>query len=121
MIDSISQSIQATTPSRMGEPEEAGVHASPAKRSVLFIANALHTETWSAASTFTQNEPASRRARKLVDFLSGKNVTSGGSRDTDAKDPTVIPAGIPSTPTELTTTTPCLLYTSPSPRDGLLS
>lgn len=53
----------------------------------------------------TQNFPES-----LIDFhefedVPGKNPTSGGSSDTDTKDPIVIPNGLPSELHPVTTTT----------------
>jgi hypothetical protein len=102
----MSQSIQATTPSRIGDPEPAGRHASPANLSAPFVANARHTGSWLAESTFTQKEPEARILGKLEDPLSGKKASSGGTSDTDVNEPTAIPAGRPCGSIPVTTTTP---------------
>ena len=39
------------------------------------------------------------------EFTPGKNPTRGGSRDTDANEPMVIPKGVPAEFTPVTTTT----------------
>src|SRR3954447_8502453 len=91
----MSQSIQASAPSRMGDPELAGCHASSANLSPPFIANARHTDSCSAPRMFTQNAPESRNFGHDDDDLSGMNATSGGSSDTDEKGPTHTPAAVP--------------------------
>jgi hypothetical protein len=78
-IVSMSQSIHATTPSRIGEPEPAGRQPRPANLSAPFVANARHTGSWSAESTLTQKEPEARIWGKLEDPLSGKKASSGGT------------------------------------------
>src|SRR3954451_9251753 len=102
----MSQSIQASAPSRMGDPELAGCHASSANLSPPFIANARHTDSCSAPRMFTQNAPESRNFGHDDDDLSGMNATSGGSSDTDENDPTAMPAALPSLSTPVTTATP---------------
>ena len=43
---------------------------------------------------------------QLDDFLSGKKATSGGSSETEVKDPTAMPTALPSGSTAVTTHTP---------------
>src|SRR3954449_7550003 len=83
---SMSQSIQASAPSRIGDPELAGCHASSANLSPPFIANARHTDSCSAPRMLTQNAPESRNFGHDDDDLSGMNATSGGRSDTDEKE-----------------------------------
>src|SRR5881398_864760 len=80
---SMSQSIQASTPSRIGEPELAGRQESSANLSPPFIANARHTDSCSAPRMLTQNDPESRNFGHDDELLSGMNATRGGSRDTE--------------------------------------
>jgi hypothetical protein len=54
---------------------------------------------------FTQNVPAARIFGQLVDDLSGRKATSGGSRDTDVNELTTIPTG-PDGPVAVMTATP---------------
>jgi hypothetical protein len=70
------------------------------------MANVLHTFSWCAARMFTQNAPASRIIGHVVEPLSGKNPTSGGSSDTDVNEPTTIPAGPEPFAAAVTTQTP---------------
>src|SRR5215212_9765830 len=96
---SMSQSIQASTPSSLGEPEDAGVQPSPANLSSALDENARQTASWSSARMFTQNAPAERMAGHDVDDLPAQNPTSGGSREIEKKEPTANPPGRPSAPT----------------------
>src|SRR5438045_9169376 len=109
----MSQSIQASAPSRIGDPELAGRHASSANLSPPFIANARHTDSCSAPRMLTQNEPESRNFGQLVELRSGMNATSGGSSETDVKDPAALPAGCPSGSHPVTTATPAAKGPSP--------
>ena len=52
-----------------------------------------------------QKLSALRMTAKLPDPFMGKNATSGGSRETEEKVPTTMPAGAPST-IAVTTATP---------------
>jgi hypothetical protein len=70
-----------------------------------FDEKARHTSSWSAARMFTQNAPVASMRGQLVDPLPGRNPTSGGSSDTDVKDPMATPTG-PSSPDPLMITTP---------------
>src|SRR5689334_24004438 len=97
----MSQSIHATALSSTGAPEPAACQPMSTNLSGAFDANARHTCSWSAPRTLAQKNPASRIFGKVVDFLSGRNATSGGSSDTDVKDPTAIPTGAPSGPTDV--------------------
>src|SRR3954464_2952889 len=102
----MSQSIHASAPSRIGDPELAGCHASSANLSPPFIAKARHTDSCSAPRMLTQNAPESRNFGHDDELLSGMKATSGGSSDTEENDPTAMPAGLPSASTPVTTATP---------------
>src|SRR3954451_11958952 len=102
----MSQSIQASAPSRIGDPELAGCHASSANLSPPFIANARHTDSCSAPRMLTQNAPESRNFGHDDDDLSGMNATSGGSSDPQEKAPGAMPAALPRTSIPVTTATP---------------
>src|ERR1700728_1819910 len=88
----MSQSIQATQPCRIGEPEPAERNFCPEHLSPPLAAKRLHTDSWSAPRMLTQKEPARSTFGQLVDDLSGKKATIGGSSDTDANEPMTIPA-----------------------------
>src|SRR4051794_41354982 len=102
----MSQSIHASTPSRIGEPDPAGRHDSSANLSPPFIAKARHTDSCSAPRMLTQNAPESRNFGQLDDDRSGMNATSGGAGDTGGKDPPPLPPRPPPAPAPLTTTAP---------------
>src|SRR3954453_4212067 len=102
----MSQSIQDSAPSRIGDPELAACHASSANLSPPFIANARHTDSCSAPRMLTQKAPESRNLGHDDELLSGMNATRGGSSATDENDPPAIPAGLPSPSTPVTTATP---------------
>src|SRR5580704_9630901 len=104
---SMSQSIQATTSSRIGEPPGEACHGTPAKRfAPVPTAKERHTASWSAARTLTQNLPISRMCGNVEDFLAGRNATSGGSRETEVNEPTTMPCGVPSGSHAVATATP---------------
>src|SRR6202044_3751574 len=84
---SMSQSIQASTPSRTGEPEPAGCHDSSANLSPPLTANVRQTDSWSEPRMLTQKWPESRNFGQLLELLSGMNATSGGSSETELNDP----------------------------------
>src|SRR5690349_2708294 len=105
-MTSTSQSIHANAPSRIGDPDDAGCHDNSANLSPPFIAKARHTDSCSAPRMLTQNAPESRNFGQLDEDLSGMNATSGGSSDTEVKDPTAMPAGLPSASIPVTTATP---------------
>ena len=69
-------------------------------------AKRLQTDSWSAPRMLTQKEPARSTFGQLVEDLSGKNATIGGSSDTDVNEPMTIPAGPVSGWTAVTTHTP---------------
>src|SRR6476660_7039530 len=102
----MSQSIHATTPSSTGDPVPAEVQGTDVYLSPPRVANARQTCSWSPASTLMQNDPVSRIFGKLVDDRSGRNATSGGSRDTEVNDPTAMPTGPAASCSAVTTTTP---------------
>src|SRR4051794_41530335 len=91
---SMSQSIQARTPSRIGDPELAGRHASSANLSPPFSAKARQTDSCSAPRMLTQNAPDSRNFGHDDELLSGMNATSGGASGTDGDEPTAHPPGV---------------------------
>ena len=65
-----------------------------------------HTSSWSAARTLTHHFVAVEiRAQEPESFV-GRNATSGGSSETEVKEPTTIPAGRPSSAIAVTTATP---------------
>src|SRR4051794_41984739 len=74
----MSQSIQASAPSRIGDPELAACQASSANLSPPFIANARHTDTCSAPRMLTQKAPEPRNFGHDIEVLSGMIATSGG-------------------------------------------
>src|ERR1700760_4265006 len=100
-----SQSIHALTPSSTGAPHGPGSHATPANLSTPERAKAALTSSWPAARTLTQNVPAALIRGHVVDVRAGAKLTSGGSRESEAKDWQVKPSG-PSGPEAVTTTMP---------------
>src|SRR3954471_16985327 len=102
----MSQSIQATARARMGVPESAGLQLTSTNFSGALEANARQMCSWSAPRTLAQKNPASRIFGKVVDFLSGRNATRGGSRETEVNDPTAMPTGAPSGPMDVIPATP---------------
>jgi hypothetical protein len=102
----MSQSTQATTSSRTGAPDDALVHPKPANLSEALLANVRQACSCSSLRTLAQNEPADRMAPHVVDSLIAMKLTNGGSSDTEAKVPTVIPTGVPSEPHAVMTVTP---------------
>src|SRR3954453_24268607 len=98
----MSQSIHASAPSRIGDPELAGCQARSANLSPPFIANARQTDSCSAPRMLTQNAPESRNFGHDDDDLSGMNATSGGSSATEEKDPRPIPGAFPRAPIPVT-------------------
>ena len=103
---SVSQSIQATAPSMMGEPLGAGVQLTPEYLSPPRAANWRHSCSWSAPRMLTQNLPAWRNLAQLPEFDAGRKATSGGSSETLVNEPTTMPSGVPSSPIAVTTVTP---------------
>jgi len=55
---------------------------------------------------FTQKFPDSAIEGHERDDLPGRNPTSGGSSDTDTKEPMVMPCGLPERSRPVTTVTP---------------
>src|SRR5436190_15856730 len=103
----MSQSIQARIPSRIGAPEPAVCHPSPRNLSSPFEAKRRHTSSWASASTLTQKWPLASIFGHDDDPVAGKHATIGGSRETDANDPTASPTG-PSDADAVTTVTPAV-------------
>src|ERR1700680_4866229 len=92
-------------PSRIGAPDAAGRQETPANLSMPLRANWAQSSSCPALRIFTQNVPAARIFGQLVDDLSGRKATSGGSRDTDVNELTTMPTG-PSRPVAGITGTP---------------
>ena len=100
-----SQSIHAMPPSRIGAPDDAGRQPTPANLSMPLRANWAQSSSCPALRMFTQNAPAARIFGELVNDLSGRKATSGGSRDTDVNELTTMPTG-PDGPIAVITATP---------------
>src|ERR1700741_1093858 len=90
---SCSQSIQASAPSRMGAPEGAGRHGTPANLSLPETANLRQRSCWLAARMLMQKLLAAAIFGQLVDVLAGSTATSCGSSETDMNEPTDRPDG----------------------------
>jgi hypothetical protein len=95
MDRSCSQSIQASAPSRMGAPDGAGCHGTPANLSPPETANRRHRSWWLACSTLMQKLLAAAIFGQLVEVLAGRTATSCGSSETERNEPTDSPAGVP--------------------------
>src|SRR5882724_5878020 len=89
----MSQSIQAMTSSSLGQPPSDKPQLSPSNLSAPVRAKLRHTPSWSAASTFTQKRPERRTIGQVLDESAAQKPTSGGSSETEKKDPTVSPTG----------------------------
>ncbi|GMA94639.1 hypothetical protein GCM10025881_14630 [Pseudolysinimonas kribbensis] len=96
-IDSMSQSIHATTPSRIGDPDAARRHSTSANLSAPLFTNWRTKGSWVRLSTLTQNDAERLSVAKVCERSSPKNETSGGSTETELKEPTTIPRRSPST------------------------
>src|SRR5688572_21695212 len=90
----------------IGEPVPAGRCCCPSNLSATFEAKRRHTDSWSSPRMFTQNDPACAIRGQVLELLSGKKATSGGSRETLVNEPTTMPAGGPSGGVAVTTHTP---------------
>src|SRR3954451_22549046 len=99
-------SIQAITSLMTGAPVRPGRHPIDANLSAPLLANTRQMSSWSSPRMFTQNAPADSMRGQLDEALPGKNATSGGSSETDENEPMARPAGSPSSPMAVTTTTP---------------
>ena len=99
------QSIQATAPSRIGEPPGPRVHSSSANFSPPETAKRRASSACASERTLTQKRPVARIAGQLVEVSAGLTAISGGSSETDMKEPIASPAG-PSSPWPVTTLTP---------------
>src|SRR3954471_4576655 len=100
-----SQSIQATTSSRTGEPCRLRLHGTPANLSTPERAKLCDSCVCSSASRLTQNRPISRSRGQVVEVRAGAKTTSGGSSDRELNDWQVKPIG-PSAVSAVTTVTP---------------
>src|SRR5690606_36671161 len=91
----------------MGRPDGDGCQATPANLSPPRAENCRHRSSCSTLRTLTQNLPVAAMSGQLVEALSGRKATSGGSSDTDVKVPTTIPpAGRPDASALVMTETP---------------
>src|SRR4051794_1082151 len=90
----------------IGAPVRPGRQPTVANLSAPLLANTRHTSSWSSPRMFTQKAPAASMRGQLDEVFPGRNATSGGSSDTEGKDPMAKPAGCRSSPTAVTTTTP---------------
>jgi hypothetical protein len=104
--DCSSQSIHATQSRTIGEPSGEARQARPSNLSGSFDAKRRQTASWSAPRILTQKRPAERILGQLVELRSGRKATSGGSSDTEVKEPTAMPAGAPSGGEAVMTHTP---------------
>src|SRR3954453_1889307 len=78
----------------IGAPSSEGFHWMPAKRSGPLPANDLHRSPIPWPRMLIAKVAESCLRGQVVHCLSTKNVTSAGSSDTDANDPTVKPTGV---------------------------
>src|SRR3954470_1158074 len=101
----MSQSTHAVQSLMRGDPLAIGDQPSPANLSAPFCANTRHTSSWSSPRTLTQNAPASRIAGHDDDDFPMQKPTSGGSSDTEKKEPIAVPLG-PLSPPDAMITTP---------------
>lgn len=99
------QSIQACTPSRIGDPLGPGRHTTSRHLSDPLRLKSRQSSAWSAARILMQNAPAFRMTGEVVETLEGEKATSGGSIDRLKKLWQVMPAN-PSSPAPVTTVTP---------------
>src|SRR2546421_1365052 len=83
---SISQSIHASTPSRIGEPFADSCHFTPANLSPPLTANPRDSSSWSSDNTFAQKRPALRMRGQEVEDFAGAKKTYGGDPDSERKD-----------------------------------
>ena len=91
--DCSSQSIHATASSMIGEPRADRWYPRPSNLSATFEAKRRQTGSCSEPRMLTQKRPADWIFGQLDEPRSGKNATSGGSRETDVNEPTAMPAG----------------------------
>jgi hypothetical protein len=90
----MAQSIQAMTPSTIGEPFGDGCHATLSNRSSSTSrAKDQQSSPCSAPRTLTQKRPVGAIFCQLIDSVVGRNPTAGGSSDTEVNDPIVMPQG----------------------------
>src|ERR1700750_2644251 len=85
------QSIQASVPSRTGAPDGDGRQGTPANLSAPGVAEGRQRAPGLAVSTLTQTAPAAAMRGQLTEVFAGRMAISGGSSDTDVKEPIAIP------------------------------
>ncbi len=97
----------------MGDPLGAALQLMPSKRFSASLANFQHNSVCWLDKTFTQNEPLDAMRGHDVEFIPGKNPTSGGSSETEVNVPIVMPWGseLASRPVTITTDVGTLLST----------
>src|SRR3546814_2068281 len=101
----MSQSIHASTPPSSGDPDPAWCQAMPANLSSSLDAKRRQIPSWSSARMLTQKDPAASMRGHVLELRPAKKATSGGSSDTEAKEPTAMPTG-PSPSSAVMTVTP---------------
>src|SRR5258707_8858837 len=90
------QSMCASVPSMIGEPSLEGLQSIPANFSCSLEPNRAETSFCFSCSTLTQKCPLASMACHDLDTLVGQNSTSGGFRDSAAKDWHAKPTSAPS-------------------------
>src|SRR3954462_5234530 len=99
-------SSQAALPRISGTPPMPASVSQPANLSSLARANWLEICTWSSARMFTTKRSASRNTGWLGAVSDWLHRISGGSSDTELKELTVRPCGLPWASTVVITVTP---------------
>jgi hypothetical protein len=105
VVARLHQSIQASAPARTGAPDGDGCQGTPANLSAPVVAKVRHRASCRAFSTLTQKAPAAAIRGQLTEVFAGRMAISGGSSDTDVKEPIAIPTGVSSS-IAVTMTTP---------------
>src|SRR4051794_37467014 len=90
----------------IGEPVTVSAQSRPSNLSSRLEANRRQIASWPSPRTLTQKRPAPWIFGQLVDALSGKKATSGGSSETEVNEPTASPARSPSGVLAVITQTP---------------
>ena len=102
----MSQSIHAWAPVSLGDPAFVGVQSIPRNLSVPLRAKVRPRSCWSAERILAQNRPWAATFGKVVEPRPTKKATRAGSRETELKEPTVSPMGLPVSSSAVTATTP---------------
>src|SRR6202167_3848858 len=78
---------QASVPARTGAPDGDGCQGTPANLSAPVVAKVRHRASCRAFRTLTQKAPAAAMRGQLTEVFAGRMAISGGSSDTDVKEP----------------------------------